>query len=177
MDYIVLDLEATCEQNNQSFKMETIEFGAVRMDHSKSINLYDADAYFQTLVKPVLNPNLTDFCKKLTGIKQDDVDNACGFVEALSRFVKWCGDEPFILVSWGFYDKKQLQKDCVLHRIDFPQVFENHVSAKHLFSAKHKIKPCGLSQALNLLNLKFQGTPHRALDDAENVAIIWETLV
>lgn len=176
MHYIVIDLEASCAESNNNFQMETIEFGAIRLDGKN--NGSDAPEFvFQDFVKPVINPTLTKFCKNLTNIRQEDVDKAKKFPQIFNKFIKWCGREPFILVSWGFYDKKQLQKDCVLHRIDFPQVFENHVSAKHLFSAKHKIKPCGLSQALNLLNLKFQGTPHRALDDAENVAIIWETLV
>ena len=79
INYIVLDLEATCDDKTQ-IQNEIIEIGAVKLDENlKKI------AEFQIFIKPNLNPQLTDFCKELTKIEQTDVDGAVGFKEALEN--------------------------------------------------------------------------------------------
>jgi inhibitor of KinA sporulation pathway (predicted exonuclease) len=171
MNYIIIDLEATCSQN-RSFQSEIIEFGAVYLN--KNLAVIDE---FQSFVKPVINPILTSFCKSLTGIKQEDVDEACKFHEVFADFVGWCGtDSAFIFASYGFYDKNQLKKDCAYHRVEYPQILKNHVSVKHLFANHRNNKLCGMFEALQLLELPLEGQHHRALDDAKNIVKIWRSL-
>ena len=66
-DYICMyDFECTCteDKNNPLNFQEIIEFPIVVIDvQSKSVK-----SIFQTYVKPVLDPQLTDFCTELTGI-------------------------------------------------------------------------------------------------------------
>ena len=73
MNYIVIDFEATCSDKNEfpREEMEIIEFAAlcVREDFSSAF-------LFDSFVRPVRNPVLTEFCKNLTSITQGDVDNA-----------------------------------------------------------------------------------------------------
>ena len=84
MDYIIVDLEATCQENNRDFENEIIEIGAVKLNDSfKYVDEFDI------FVKPKLNPILSDFCKNLTSIKQEDVDGAVSFTEALDKFIYW----------------------------------------------------------------------------------------
>ena len=70
--YLVVDLEATCcdRGNIRKEEMEIIEIGAV-MVHSESLSIVDE---FQSFVKPIRHPILTEFCKSLTSIFQAQVD-------------------------------------------------------------------------------------------------------
>ena len=110
MNYIIVDLEATCERNNRAFNNEIIEIGAVKLN--RNLDIIDE---FCSFVQPIVNPILTDFCVELTTITQKDVDSADGFITVLNRFLAWIGNEDFFLCSWGYYDKNQFIKDCELH--------------------------------------------------------------
>ncbi|HHH54067.1 MAG TPA: 3'-5' exonuclease, partial [Bacteroidetes bacterium] len=63
MNYIVLDLEATCWMGKPPKGInEVIEIGAVKIDGYGKVK-----DYFSKLIKPSINPRLSGFCKKLTG--------------------------------------------------------------------------------------------------------------
>lgn len=208
MNYIVFDLEATCwegdydrpETNPQT---EITEIGAVKLN--EKLEIIDT---FQTFVKPILNPQLSEFAKTLTSIKQEDIDAAPDFTRALLNFQYWIqtrkGDNknyPYYLCSWGFYDRKQLTADCTLHMKDTTWL-ENHISIKHQdgqirateFLAdmdKRKAegeqitdawiknryerlaRGLGMPRALDLHGLEMEGTHHRGIDDAKNIAKIF----
>ncbi|UIO43876.1 exonuclease domain-containing protein [Brevibacillus brevis] len=167
MNYIIFDLEATCWENDRTKQNEIIEIGAVKLnDHLAVIG------EFQTFIKPKLNPILSDFCKKLTSISQKEVDQAPSFGEAISHFQNWIGSE-YHLCSWGFYDKKQLKMDCELHNVPSSWI-RHHISIKHqhgkMIGAERGV---GMGKALQMLNIPLEGTHHRGMDDARNIAKIF----
>ncbi|MFD0588005.1 exonuclease domain-containing protein [Paenibacillus sp. GCM10027627] len=168
MNYIVFDLEATCWENDRSKPNEIIEIGALKINDS--LEIVDE---FQTFIKPTLNPALSDFCKKLTSITQSDTDKAPSFPQACNEFRNWIGEGSYFLCSWGFYDKSQLKKDCALHEIG-SEWLKHHISIKHQHG---KIigneRGIGMNQALRLLGLPLEGTHHRGIDDAKNIAKIF----
>jgi len=164
---LVVDLEATCWDNDyskQKREMEIIEIGAVLLD---AITL-EQTGDFQTFVKPVRNSKLSDFCKSLTTIKQEDVDIAPEFKVALADLVDWM-PEGVVLSSWGDFDRKQFQKDCIYHKVAYP--FGEHINIKKLFQDKKGVRT-GVKRALKKLGLEFEGTPHRGLIDAKNIVRI-----
>ncbi|MGM2632443.1 exonuclease domain-containing protein [Bacillus cereus group sp. Bce040] len=164
---IVFDLEATCEDKsiNPNFDNETIEIGAVKIVGGKVVD------EFQSFVKPVRSNELTDFCKELTHIKQADIDNAPSFSEALESFKSWAGDAEFL--SWGFYDRKQLEKDSMHSNLPVEWLI-NHRSVKHEHQKIKKLdRPVGVPKALKMEGLKFVGTHHRGIDDARNIAKVY----
>lgn len=169
--YLIVDLEATCNDDNSipREKMEIIEIGAVILN-SRNLKV---ESEYQSFVKPILHPILTDFCKSLTSISQEDVDTASFFPEVLKDFQSWF--HPFrnyIFCSWGNYDKKQIQQDCLLHNVDYPFTDE-HLNIKKAFSvAINSKKRFGMAQALNHLGIKLEGVHHRGIDDAKNIARI-----
>lgn len=167
MNYIILDLEATCEENNRNFPKEIIEIGAVKIDDNKKI----IDT-FNVFVKPILTNKLTNFCKQLTSIKQEDIDSAEKFSVVINEFKNWIGKEDYVLCSWGFYDKNQLIQDCNLHKLNSNWV-NRHISLKHQFGNIRNMKPCGMEKALNILKLPLDGTHHRGIDDAKNISKIF----
>lgn len=171
MHYIILDLEATCwkERHHQN-KSEMIEIGAVCVNENKAIV-----GEFQTFVKPILHQHLSDFCQELTSITQKMVDEAPLFPEALAQFQSWInsfGDDYF-LGSWGFYDKNQFEKDCLLHELPTDWL-KNHINIKFQHSKLRNLpKALGMQSALSYEKLALEGTHHRGIDDAKNITKIF----
>lgn len=173
MDYVIIDLEATCwQERTPRERKETIEIGAVRMD-GETLRPYDE---FATFVRAVENPELSDFCRRLTHIRQRQVDEAPLFTVALAQLVEWLGPDPVLFCSWGTFDRTQLRIDCRRHGIPFPEALSQHVDLKRAFAEWRQHKRVGLSKALTLLGMSFVGTPHRGLHDARNVARIAQVM-
>jgi inhibitor of KinA sporulation pathway (predicted exonuclease) len=73
-------------------------------------------------------------------------------------------------MSWGAYDRGQIERDCLRHGMSDPLGME-HQNAKSLFSERQKIsKRLGMGMVCKLTGVVFEGTQHRALDDAINIA-------
>ena len=169
--YLIIDLEATCSDDGSipESEMEIIEIGAV-MQNSKT---FEIESEFQTFVKPVRHPELTRFCLELTKIRQDDVDVAPVFPQACEMMKGWMADFPDALFcSWGNYDRNQFVTDCNFHGIEYPFGAE-HINLKAQFSkSSGPRKRVGIAGALKYLGLEFEGTHHRGIDDARNIARI-----
>jgi len=173
--YIIFDLEATCWKEKSDKPKEIIEIGAVKLNE----NLVVVNS-FSKFVKPTINPVLSNFCKTLTSIQQKDIDNAQAFNEAVASFEKWISPEDdILLISWGYYDKKQILEESSVKNYSgeiIKLLEEKHISLKHEFAKMRKEKPCGMKKALNKLNLPLEGTHHRGIDDAKNIARIFKVV-
>ena len=153
--------------------MEIIEIGAVRLVSPTG----PTDGEFGRFVRPVAHPQLSDFCTRLTSITQSDVDGAEPFSAVFWEFVNWIGPEPFALCSWGAYDLGQFRLDCARHDIAFPASFERHINLKAEFARVFGVKSCGMKAALAHVRLPLEGTHHRGLDDARNIARLGEMIL
>ncbi len=170
MNYIILDLEATCWKDRNTEKQnEIIEIGAVKVNTEGKIT-----DEFNDFVKPKLHPVLSDFCKELTTIEQSDIDSADTYDKVIERFKNWINlSEPYLLCSWGFYDKKQFQQDGELYGLE-TRWLEQHISLKHQYAKIKQLKrPIGMGGALKMEKLSLDGTHHRGIDDARNIAKIF----
>ena len=168
--YLVLDLEATCCDKQGTIKqseMEIIEIGAVMLE-AETLIIIDE---FQSFIKPVRHPMLTEFCKSLTSISQVQVDRAPTYPEAIALLKNWLsGYSNGVFGSWGDFDRKQFQQDSNFHKVPFPIAYP-HVNLKQLFSEKLGLrKRYGMAKALQLAGLPLEGTHHRGIDDARNIA-------
>lgn len=167
---IVCDLEATCwdrrEKEQTVSMMETIEIGAVKVGQRG-----DVHTEFSTFVRPVENPQLTDYCQALTKISQKDVDAAPLYPEAVDLFNQWLGDiSGHAWVSWGNYDKNQFISDFNRHAVAPNLLWIPHVNLKRPWRKTTKHKKQGLRAALAYHGYDFIGRQHRGVDDAKNVA-------
>ncbi|HVS73029.1 MAG TPA: 3'-5' exonuclease [Phycisphaerae bacterium] len=169
--YLIIDLEATCSDTTivPRDEMEIIEIGAL----IQNARTFEIESTFQTFIHPVRHPILTSFCTQLTTITQSDLAAAPTFPEALAALTAWMVPFPdSIFCSWGEYDKAQFLQDCAHHHIPYP-FGPNHLNLKNAFAAAmNKRKAPGVDATLRFLGLPFQGTPHRGLDDAQNIARI-----
>jgi len=96
MNYIIFDLEATCWERPIRHRQEIIEIGAIKINEA-----YQITEEFQIFVKPSRHPILSEFCKELTSIRQEDVDAAPPFPMALDLFKEWIDTQnsPYLLCS------------------------------------------------------------------------------
>lgn len=167
--FLIVDLEATCcdKKSIKRHEMEIIEIGAVMVEASTLTVLSE----FQTFVKPIRFPLLTDFCKSLTSIEQSQVDSAASFAVAVSSFKVWLHQyDSFVFCSWGDYDKSQIEQDCKFHGVPYP-IASEHLNIKKLFTASQGLKKkFGMAEALKLAGLSLDGIHHRGIDDARNMA-------
>lgn len=170
MNYIIFDLEASCWLGRPPHGInEVIEIGAVKVnDYNEVVSI------FSKFIKPTVNPVLSDFCKRLTSISQEDVDRTKTFPFIIQEFMDWIGiDEDFVLISWGKYDKQQLIQDCKLHKME-TEWLEHHFNLKPAYRALKDLKDePGLKKAVKLEGFEFTGIHHRAISDAENTAKIF----
>lgn len=173
MRYLIVDLEATCWLNNRdNTKMETIEIGALMLPESLELPAPE----YQRFVRPFTHPILSDFCTQLTTITQVEVDSANYFNVVFPEFVEWIGAEPFTFCSWGDYDYKQLKLDASRWNVDFPAAFDQRLNLKRVFKQIHHQR-IGMADALKFLNIPLEGTHHRGIDDARNIARIAQYLL
>ncbi len=169
MNYIVFDLEATCWEN-KSKDNETIEIGAILINDKKEIV-----SEFCRFIKPLRHPQLSQFCKELTSIQQSDIDSAQYFSHVIEEFKSWVtqNEQDYVLCSWGFYDKNQFKSDCLLHGLD-DNWTNKHISLKHQYAEIKKLKRAiGMKNALISEKMNLEGTHHRGIDDARNIAKIF----
>ncbi len=166
---LIVDLEATCSSDNAipPAKMETIEIGAVVVDAKQ----FHVVTEYQSFIRPVRNPVLTEFCTGLTGISQDMVGDAASFFDVFGTFEEWISQNAAesAFCSWGAYDRRQLEQDCAMH--GRPYTMPPHANLKELFSVRQASKKrFGMAKALELCGIELAGQHHRALDDAKNIA-------
>lgn len=171
MSYIVYDLEMTVRRKRGQVA-EIIEIGAVKIDIEEGAP--KVASTFQSFVKPVVVPLLTPDTTEFTGIKQEDVGSAGTLAEVVRAFVEWMGPDEYFLCAWGPDDLRQLVQECRQHGIA-TQWIVNHNNLQKMLSKLYKFdkhQQMGLKTALEMLELPFSGSHHRALDDALNTARI-----
>jgi inhibitor of KinA sporulation pathway (predicted exonuclease) len=169
--YFVVDLEATCDEHHRIPREETeiIEIGAVLCDRALA-----PCGELQTFVRPERHPRLTAFCTKLTSIAQADVDGAPTFVEAVKLVAGWLGERgalgQILFCSWGDYDRQQIQRQERKVGVRLP-LGADHLNLKEAFRTRSgDDKKLGVAEALARVGLGFEGTHHRGIDDARNIA-------
>lgn len=168
---LVVDIEATCWENeNQKPKGETneiIEVGVsvvdvrgFRIEESKGI-----------IVKPERS-KISPFCEKLTTLTQETVDKGVSFASACSELRKHFRSKDLIWISWGDYDRKQFERQSREQSVEYP-FGPRHLNLKNMFALLHGLpREIGMDKALDMLNIQMQGTHHRGVDDACNIASI-----
>ncbi len=173
MNFIIYDLEATCWMGRPPYGVqEIIEVGAVKL------NMYgDYLSSFNRFVQPMVNPKLSRFCKRLTSIRQEDVNRASLFDQVAHDFIEWIDSDDYLLCSWGEQDIKFLQNDCKLHKIDTDWL-AHHADLKEQYYKSYGLKnPVSLSKALDMEGYEFEGVPHRAISDAQNLVRVFRSQI
>lgn len=176
---LVLDFEATCESPTpQNYYNEIIEFPVqmLKGDVIKNKKIEPRDVrYFQEYVYPDFKPILSDFCKRLTGITQKQVNNGRPLNLVLKDFKKWAYEEinprdMIIVVTFGDWDIDTcLRRQLSVLGIRIPPILKRWIDLKEEFSRFTGYKgKTSLLACLDYYNLGFEGNHHSGLDDTKN---------
>lgn len=184
---LCVDLEATCDEYPEGLneeerlshrlqvrrdEMETIEVGAVVLDLHQDAKIVSEYTRF---VRPVLNPVLTDFCKRLTTIDQVDVDSATTYDEVrqtLDDYLSPFKNDGLMWCSWGDYDAKQLAADAARNQCAPMLADLSHTNAKRWHWKIMKCDAMGLRPAVEDWGIQWSGQYHRGIDDARNLGVL-----
>ena len=167
---VVVDFECTCEDQDEPFLHEIIEFPAVLLDMKTGREA----RHFHAFVRPTERPVLSDFCSQLTGISQKTVDEAETLDRVLVKFGAWLDEyagENYSLAADCQSDLRHfLLPECRRKKIRVRDAWRGWVDiGRHLMVLCDLRMPGNLQMKLAKVGLAFEGTPHRGIDDARNI--------
>jgi len=144
---------------------EMVQIGAVRL---RTSDLAELDK-FEILIKPVVNPVLSDYFVKLTSITQTEVDRkGKPFKEVYQMFFDWAGSAN--LYSWNLCDYWALAETCKLNNIVLP------IKRNRFFDIRMVFWKAGIlaenyhsSTIINAFKQKPKRQAHSALNDALSI--------
>lgn len=144
---------------------------------SKSVCKMDADSgeiikSESILVKPV-HSEISAFCTRLTSITPQMVErDGISLKEACEKLEERYLSKQLTWASYGAYDRTMLTEQCTRFGVAYP-MSRQHINVKVFFSDAYKLgKGIGMPGALRMLSLPLEGTHHRGIDDAKNIAKI-----
>lgn len=177
--YVVIDVEATCEEvNPPGYQHEIIELPAILIKTST----WEIVSEFSAFCRPVINPNLTDFCRNLTTIKQIQVDASPLFADVFKKFDEWLKTqvkptETFAMATDGPWDiDRFIKMQCQQSGLQIPHYFHRWVNVRKHFQNFYKLHNVSVEVMLQHLGMEFVGTPHRGIDDSRNISRILKQL-
>lgn len=182
--FCVLDFEATCWKDERSTQQEIIEFPSVlvRMDWSHQVA--ETIGEFHKYVRPILRPELSQFCTELTGIVQEQVDHGHTLDEVLLFHQEWLQSlvpiedaSKVIFVTCGNWDLKTMLPTEYSNKPDLPQLpeslYHHFLNLKFVFQSCHRsLSARGMTGMLDHLHLSLEGRHHSGIDDTRNIARI-----
>lgn len=171
----VIELEATCwetrEESNQNTS-EIIEIGIAQINLRTGV-VEKSEGIIVKTKKSKVSP----FCTKLTTLTQADVDAGITFSLACQKLIDEYDTQSLPWISFGNYDNKMIAKQCA---VTGTQGIKNPMSDQHLnvkllaslMDTPH-FRRAGMDKVLTNLGLSLEGTHHRGVDDARNIAKIF----
>jgi inhibitor of KinA sporulation pathway (predicted exonuclease) len=171
---LVVDVESTCwEQAPPRGQMsEIIEIGLCVVE----LSLLRLVERRSLMVRPMMS-EVSEFCTQLTGITTDMVADAPPLSEALKVLRTQYHAADRLFASWGDYDRDQFRRNCATYNLKYP-FGPTHLNIKNLFSVALGLnRELGLDAACQHLGLTMEGSHHRGVDDAWNIARIFCVLL
>lgn len=167
---LVVDIEATCWEGKlpEGMISDIIEIGICLLD----VQTGEISDNRGILVHPERS-TISPFCTELTTITPELIEKeGISFSEALRILKKDYLSQSRAWASFGAYDLKMFQRQCQDLGKGYP-FSPSHINVKTLFALKNKLgHELGMDGALQFLGIPLEGTHHRGVDDAKNIAKI-----
>ncbi|XP_066990302.1 ERI1 exoribonuclease 2-like isoform X1 [Macrobrachium rosenbergii] len=182
---VVLDFESTCWDNGARMgRQEIIEFPAVLLRTATG----EIMSEFHQYVMPVEQPILSEFCKNLTGITQEQVEAGVPLGTCLGLFSSWirklCDEHQMsfntsvaskhvTFATWSDWDLGVcLHYECNRKQLRKPEFFNQWIDVKLTYKNFYQRRPQGLAGALKDLGISFEGREHSGICDTRNTAVL-----
>jgi inhibitor of KinA sporulation pathway (predicted exonuclease) len=168
-EILVVDVEATCWRGPRPVgeMNEIIEIGVCLLapdtgERSRGDGI---------LVRPQRS-KVSEFCTELTTLTQEQVDQGIDFAAACELLRTDYQADRRVWASYGAYDKNQFCSQCAAFGEEYP-FSAAHINVKaRLAPLEGWESPKGMGGALRRLGFPLEGTHHRGVDDAWNIALI-----
>ena len=143
---------------------EIVQIGAIKVDCERLAE----EADFSLLVRPIKNPQLSDYFVRLTQISQADVDaKGVTLTEALERFYQW--SEGLLLYCWGI-DGKTMAENAALIEVPFPFEMSRFMNIREFFKEHGVPADNYMSSTISeYFGIKPARRGHDALNDARSI--------
>jgi inhibitor of KinA sporulation pathway (predicted exonuclease) len=164
---LVIDIESTCWQGYPppGQMSEIIEVGLCVVD----VRRLERIEKRCILVRPVRS-QISEFCTQLTTLKADDFHSAGTLADAVGILKREYRSLERLFASWGDYDRRQFERVCKELTVPYP-FGPTHLNVKTLFSIASGLPTeLGIDTALAHAGMTMEGTHHRGVDDAWNIA-------
>ena len=182
MAYLILfDTEYTAWEGSQQRRWsepwehrEIIQIAAVKVAVEQGCAEI---ASFDRLIRPRINPILSDYISSLTGITQSEVDaRGVSFAEAYRDFYSFCQQGCLPLFSWGD-DPGVLRENCALSGLPFGDYPAGLHDIRDVFEAAGiDTRLYSSGTVYQALGLKFPHASHNALNDVRSLAVTLDGL-
>ncbi len=170
---LLIDLEFTCWEDSlrtdwadPARPAEVIEIGLAVYD----VATRTTTETFDVLVRPTVNPILSDYCVNLLHISQGEIDVADelpAVLEALDRWVRAPGRAGLATCGWGALDRKVLARNAAALGVADPLAGRRHIDVCDVMTElRQHPRPISRDELRQLANLPPNLRRHRALDDA-----------
>ncbi|MBO4390205.1 MAG: exonuclease domain-containing protein [Lachnospiraceae bacterium] len=189
MQYIVIDLEWNQSMEAGHSKKEAgpagsplykippceiIEIGAVKLNEN-----FEIIGEFNELVRPRLYKQLHFATRKVTHIKQSELEQARGFSKVAAAFLKWVGNEKHVFCTWGSMDLTEFQRNLDYYHIRSP--FQNpllfyDLQRIYCLQYENAIHTRSLESAVDALGIPKDIPFHRASADTYYTALVMRKL-
>lgn len=155
---------------------EIISIGCVIVDDDSNREL----GRFYSIVKPKVNRTLAPFISKLTGISQEEIDEADDFVTVSHRFKTFVDAFPKIkFYCWGNVDNKVVTSTSKINdTIEFRTIvgtienIQENISKDIKYDGKSISRNISLSKIRDIYGIEKRGE-HNALNDAKTLADVF----
>jgi len=182
--FVLFDLECTTWEgaaaggwSRPGEHREIIQIGATLTENGQFTPLLTLNG----LVKPKINPVLSDYCINLTGITQEKIDQeGVDFPRFLQMFFGWCAE--FDLYCFDskvdgsrLFDRDVLIENCELFGIGFPFWKNQFHNINEIFAQYgYMVKQSGA--APEVFGIEITARPHDALNDVNGLLIALKAL-
>lgn len=163
---VVVDFEMNNYNSGNRWLSDIIQIGAVKCDDN-----YSWIGQFNEYVKQ--SRRLGEIVKDITGIKEEQINNAQNFRQTIERFAKWIGmAEDIKFITWGKQDRTILLRQ--LNREDVQKAVYNRFASSEWINIQSIVtreltilkNDLQLQDAVHYLQMQFTGEEHDALCDA-----------
>ena len=166
---IVIDLEATCWEGEPppGQESEIIEIGLCVLDVASG----ERSVPRAILIKPQRS-TLSRYCKKLTTLTPEMLADGLRFQDACALLMEEYQSHQRTWASYGDYDRLKMMAQCEAFGVPYP-FGRSHINVKNLLALQFNLeREVNLQKGTDLLGLPFEGTIHRGVDDAWNIAAV-----
>jgi inhibitor of KinA sporulation pathway (predicted exonuclease) len=166
---IVIDVEATCWKGDPppGECSEIIEIGLCELDVVTGKRFQPR----AILIRPE-HSTLSPYCIKLTTLTPEMLEGGISFAEACALLEDKYLTRQRTWASWGDYDRLMFQSQCADLGFRYP-FGQTHINVKNLVALRLGLKrEVGVQDGARRMGLAFEGTIHRGVDDAWNIAAV-----